>query len=104
MLAGMSALTVAPGAGASTVSNQRPFGTELILHFVHSDDVVAVAYGNDSRRITVRVGLHLRLRKIVPLEIRAILPHCGETTQTEQQCTEESEDFESKGICFLHLI
>lgn len=57
------------------------------MHFVDSDNVVAVTDGGNTRLVAILVGLHKRRGKVTPLKARAVLRRDGQPSQTEQQRT-----------------
>lgn len=57
------------------------------MHFVDSDNVVAVTDGGNTRLVAILVGLHKRRGKVTPLKVGAVLRRDGQDSQTEQQRT-----------------
>jgi len=57
------------------------------MHFVDSDNVVAVANGGNTRFVAIPVGLHHTGGKVTPLKVGAVLRRDGQPSQTEQQRT-----------------
>lgn len=57
------------------------------MHFVDSDNVVAVTDGGNTRLVAILVGLHKRPGKVTPLKVGAVLRRDGQDSQTEQQRT-----------------